>query len=148
MLHHHNRPYLEELHRLVGAAAAGDASAWRALVERFRARVSRIARGHQLGAHDVDDVAQETWVRLLENIRAIREPEAVGAWLETTAKRESLKVLRAGDRVRPCGDELLGDLPCADDPGLEAQERRTALAAALGRLPERQQAVLELLYDD
>jgi RNA polymerase sigma factor (sigma-70 family) len=155
MLHHHNRPYIDavdagrrELHRLVGAAADGDPFAWNALVERFRTRVSRTARVHQLGAHDVDDVAQETWVRLLENIRAIREPDAVGAWLETTAKRESLKVIRAVDRVRPCGDELLGDAACTDDPDLEAQERRAALAAALERLPDRQQALLGMLYDD
>jgi RNA polymerase sigma factor (sigma-70 family) len=156
--HHHTRAYVDaldasrprsaELERLVGAAADGDASALTALVERFRARVSRIARRHHLGTYDVEEVVQQTWVQMLEHIESIREPRAVGAWLETIARRESLQLLRAGDRVRPSDDELLGEAPWGNECTLEAIERRDALAAALERLTDRQRALLEKLYDE
>src|ERR1700754_29515 len=143
-----DRPRRDELGRLVGAAAQGDASAFTALVERFRGRVRRSARRHQLGSHDVEDVVQQTWVKLFEHIDAIREPEAVGAWLETIARHESLKLIRAGDRVPRPDDERLGEAPGGEESSLEARERREALTAALERLTERQRVLLATLYDE
>src|SRR4051794_34157424 len=79
-----------ELDRAVRAATAGDRVAWKAIVSRFSARVRNVARRHRLGSSDVDDVMQTTWLRLLQPIGQLREPAAVGAWLETTARRECL----------------------------------------------------------
>src|SRR4051794_19089771 len=107
MLDHHYRSYIgtleadrrtirartrppvdaRELERIVLAAATGDGSAWSALIERFAARVRVVARAHRLGAHDVEDVVQTTWLRLLEHIDRVHEPGALGSWLQTTARR-------------------------------------------------------------
>jgi DNA-directed RNA polymerase specialized sigma24 family protein len=99
------------LDQVVAAAATGDEGAWALLRERYAMRVRTVARQHRLAPHDVDDVAQTTWLRLLENINKLRDANAVGAWLETTARRESLAVLRRCKRERPTEDAFFADQP-------------------------------------
>lgn len=167
MLHHHNPGFIDtlqadrlargrrpveagELERLVAAAAAGDEPAWSALVDRFTTRVRAVARRHRLPAHDVEDVMQTTWMRLIEHIQRMREPLAVGAWLDTTSRRESLRMLRAQGRERPVEDAAFADEPAAGavDDRLEAFERHAALTLARERLPRRQRELLAMLLAD
>lgn len=60
-----------------------------------------IARAHDLGSADAMDVVQTTWLRLVEHVREVRDPDRVGAWLAVTARRESLRVRRLLARERP-----------------------------------------------
>src|SRR5262249_59270378 len=82
------------LDTLVRAAAAGDQAAWNELVERFQGLVWATARAHRLTRADAADVAQTVWLRLVENLGRIRDPERLGAWLATTAQRECLRHIR------------------------------------------------------
>ena len=86
---------------LVEAAVAGDASAWDRLVELFAPTVWAIARAHRLSTSDAADVSRTTWMRLVENLDRIDQPEHVQAWLATTTRRESLRVLRLAGRQGP-----------------------------------------------
>ncbi len=97
---------------LVLRAAAGDRSAWDELVSRFSGLVCAVARGHRLRSEDAAEVFQTTWLRLLENLAQLREPDRVGAWLATTARRECLRLFRQhGTERRGDGDpSLLVDL--------------------------------------
>jgi RNA polymerase sigma factor (sigma-70 family) len=139
-----------ELERTVMAAAAGDRAALSALVERFAARVRAVARAHRLSVHDVEDVAQTTWLRLLEHVETVRNPNAVGAWLETTARRESLRTLKATRRERPTDNDLVLDAPAppVDEQRLATAERRVAVAAAVEQLSGRQRDLLSMLFAD
>jgi RNA polymerase sigma factor (sigma-70 family) len=138
------------LERLVRAAAAGDQTALTKLVERFGARVRAVARSHRLSAHDIEDVMQTTWLRFHEHVAKIRDPHAVGAWLETTARRESQRVLRANTRERPTDDELVLDAPVppVEEQRLGASERRMAVAVALAQLPGHQRELLSMLFSE
>jgi RNA polymerase sigma factor (sigma-70 family) len=75
----------------------------------------------------------------------------VGAWLETTAKRESLDTARRRDRVRLSEDDDLVD-ERADETDitdqLEATQRATAVAQAIERLPESQRRLMALLASE
>jgi RNA polymerase sigma factor (sigma-70 family) len=135
---------------LVRAAAAGDERAWSALVDRFSKLVWAIARNHRLGADDAAEVSQTTWLRLAEHIDRLQDPSKVGGWLATTARHESLRVLRAAGRQIPMGD----DMPEPDQPApaideeLLRNERDRMLWQAFSRLPARDQALLRLLISD
>jgi DNA-directed RNA polymerase specialized sigma24 family protein len=95
-----------ELGRLLLAAAErGETPS--CVVRRLTTRIRAVARAHRLAAHDVEDVVQLTWLRALEHGREIREPASFGAWLHTTARRESLRVLREAARVQPVADDAL-----------------------------------------
>jgi len=139
------------LSEVVAAASAGDNHAWEELTKRFSTRIVGIARSCRLGHADVGEVHQTTWLRLVENISRIEQPERLGAWLATTARRESLRLLRK--RLRLAFDsDALADLPDDDAPALDAgplaEERSLLVQEAFSRLPPRCQQLLGLLSGD
>jgi RNA polymerase sigma factor (sigma-70 family) len=137
---------------LVRAAAAGDHQAWDALVDQFASTVWAIARAHRLNAADAADVSQTTWLRLLEHLDRIQQPERIGAWLATTARRESLHVLRMAGRQVPSGYdfEVLPDqgAAAAPDRGLLRSESAELVSELVDKLPVRSQLLLRLLSAD
>ena len=139
---------------LVKAAAHGDPHAWDRLVDRFASTVWAVARSHRLNAADAADVSQTTWMRLVENLDRIEQPERIGAWLVTTARRESLRVIcMAGRQVPHGGDfDLLPDPAPSQSPDdcfvADDRERERRVAALLEQLPTRSQLLLRLLSAD
>ena len=134
---------------LVEAAAIGDQDAWNALVERFASTVWAIARGYRLNSADAADVFQTTWLRLLEHLDRIEQPERVGAWLGTTARRECLRVLRITGRQVPSGQDfdVLPDPAPSQSPDRDiiARERSRIVNRLVERLPMRSQLLLRFL---
>src|SRR3954452_20185839 len=94
-------PHMSEVADLVQAAAEGDQVAWDELVDRFNGLVWSVARAHRLPPRGASDVVQTTWLRLVEHLGRLQDPERVGAWLATTARRECLRVLRHSARLLP-----------------------------------------------
>jgi len=136
---------------LVMAARAGGADAWNALVDRFSGRVRAVARSYRLGQADADDVYQLTFLRLVANLDAIREPDRVGAWLVTTASHECLRLLRRAGRQAPGDDDWEDDLVDAGpdiDVGVLTSERHRALWEAMSGLSAPCQRLLRFLTAD
>jgi RNA polymerase sigma factor (sigma-70 family) len=136
---------------LVAAAAAGEPLAWNQLIDRYAVLIRSVCRSHRLGDADTDDVAQLTWLRAVEHIGRLRDPDRFGAWIGTTARHECLAVLRGRKRVVPTADEISRPLFAehADPDETElAAERRAAVRHALGALPPRQQTLLRLLHSE
>jgi RNA polymerase sigma factor (sigma-70 family) len=137
---------------LVEQAAVGSQEAWNALVDRFASTVWAIARGHRLNPHDAADVFQTTWLRLVEHLDNIEHPERVGAWLATTARHESLRVLRVGGRQLPNGadfDTIADDrVDRSPDSDLISAEQSELLNQLVELLPIRSQTLLRLLSAD
>jgi RNA polymerase sigma factor (sigma-70 family) len=142
-------PDPNDLPALVDSAATGDHDAYAELVRRFDPRLRSIARGYRLDGADVDDVVQCTWLRLLERIEAIRNPEAIYAWLSTTTRRNALATIARRGREHITDDPALGD---GTDDGPEAavlaHERRDVLAGALRTLPERHRRLMTTFAAD
>jgi DNA-directed RNA polymerase specialized sigma24 family protein len=86
----------------VAAARDGDQEAWDHLVDRFAPAVWDAARRCGLSTADAARVSQATWLRLLEHLHWIDQPESIGAWLVTAARRESVRLLRLTGR--PAGE--------------------------------------------
>jgi RNA polymerase sigma factor (sigma-70 family) len=136
--------------RAVAAAARGDEAAWNHLVDRYSNLLWAVARAHRLSRADAADVVQATWLRLVEHLADIRNPDRIGAWLATTARREALLTIRRGARCEP--SENVDVVPDAHAPGADDEllrgERRTAIVTALRRLPTRDLTLLRLLTLD
>jgi RNA polymerase sigma factor (sigma-70 family) len=136
---------------LVKEAATGNETAWNALVARFSGMITSIARSYRLGRTDGEDVIQTVWLRLVEGVGTIRDPERVGAWLAAVTRHEALRMLRRAGREAPVADTGMDQTPsadCAADEGILAAERRVAVWEALDRLPARTQAVMRCLLAD
>jgi RNA polymerase sigma factor (sigma-70 family) len=134
---------------LLEAARRGDQAAWDGLVARFNGLVWSIARGYRLDVADAHDAVQMTWLRLVENLNRISEPDRLAAWLATTARRECLQLMRKSRRDRPATlENALSDI--ADpappvDAAMLLDERDRALWRALASISERCQRLLRVL---
>ena len=120
------------------------------LVDRFSGLVWATARAHRLARDDAADVAQTTWLRLVEHLDRIRDPDRVGAWLATTARHESLRVIRRGAREQPVDDADLFEAPDDDtiDRILVDPAGDGPLWRAFAALSERCKSLLRLLLSD
>ena len=136
---------------LVTRARDGDAQAWDALVERFGPLIWSICRSYRLERADVEDVAQNVWLKLVDQLGRVRDPAALAGWLATTTRRECFRARQAADKFAPDG-QAVDDLPeedavTAEDEVLLA-ERHAALREAFARLPVSNQRLLALLAAD
>jgi RNA polymerase sigma factor (sigma-70 family) len=138
---------LTELADRVRAAAAGDQAAWEAIVASYQGLVWATARAHRLSHADAADVAQTTWLRLVEHLDRIHDPERLGAWLATTARHECLRFIRLRGRELASDDADTFESPSDEGPELAllVGERDSALWRAFARLSERCRALLRLL---
>lgn len=130
---------------LVRAARGGDRAAFAELVARFDPMIRRLAVTITRSAEDADDVAQQTWLALLEKIDSLQQEEALPGWLATTARREALHVVRRRGRSVPLDGVVLDR---AEDPaeGPEDQVAKQDLAErvrrALEQLPRQRRNLL------
>jgi RNA polymerase sigma factor (sigma-70 family) len=140
-------PSNETVTELVGRAASGHQDAWDALVGRYENLLWSVGRAHRLDTADAADVVQTTWLRLLENLDRIEDPERLAGWLVTTARRECLRLLRRAGREVPddLAVDLVDDVTPPPDAALLEQERDVELWRCFGLLPERCQRLLRVL---
>ncbi len=134
---------------LLSQAHAGSAEAWSELVERYARLVWSIVRGYRLDAATAADVSQTVWLRLVEHLDRIRDPERLAGWLATTARNESLRALRRSARERPVAvfEDRADDVADPGD-GLIAAEERDRLLAALDTLEVSCRELLRLTCAD
>lgn len=137
-----------ELRPVIAAAIDGDEDAWNTIIDRFSALVWRVARSFRLNAADAADVSQITWLKVVEHLDALREPDALGAWIAVTARREALQLMRRRREI-PVDDTMWTDLADDDAPGPGQRLLREAanreLWDAFHRLPQRCRTVLRML---
>lgn len=141
---------------LVQRAQHGDALAWDELVERFGSLVWWTARQRGLSNADAADVSQTTWLRCVQSIDKIRDPEAIRSWLVTTARREAIRLSKRAGRHVLVGDEQEHQLDMIDvrdqvsvDTSLIAEEEDRGVRQAMERLPKRgQDLLIALMAED
>jgi len=132
----------------VGRARAGDAEAFRVLVERYRDRVYGLALRIVRSAADAEEVAQDAFVRAWLALPRFRGEASFSTWIYRIAARRAfdraltLKLRRGREAGIEAGDGA------AAAPGDEAP--RTALARQLEQLvavlPPAQRAAVTLYY--
>lgn len=140
-----------ETHALVRAAAGGDMRAWEELVDRYNQLVRTVAFAHRLTGADVEDVVQTTWLRALEHLKRMRQPERIAAWLVTVARRECLMLRKIAARTVPTTQERLATEPDSSlplDAELLAAERKVMVERAWRTLTPRERGLLRLLHWD
>lgn len=132
----------------VRRAATGEQRAWDALVGAFGRMVWAVAAAHRLSPADAGEVSQTTWLRLVEHLDRIEQPERLAGWLATTARRESLRLLKLRSREFPTDNETRFDR-AADGLTPETvvleHERDAHLRRAFAALPERCRLLLHLV---
>jgi RNA polymerase sigma factor (sigma-70 family) len=138
--------------RLVRRAAEGDRWAWERLVDQYARLIWAMTRDFKLAESDAADVAQVTWLRLLEHIDRLEHPARVGSWLAATTRHECLRTVAARKKIMLVPDDAaLTDIAAHQpevDERLLADERAQDVREAVSSLPWQWQRLLQLLMAD
>lgn len=142
-------------------ALDGDAAAWSALVAQHNRKVvvALLARGAPI--EQAKDLAQETWLRLIESQRAGRLASislpglaiVQAGYLLHNAQREGRHVANAAEPRDPGGDSDGWSGPASTDPAPLPEElvlhrdRVERVASALSTCPPSARRVFEFVYD-
>jgi RNA polymerase sigma factor (sigma-70 family) len=144
---------------LVQRCLQGDANAWRQLVDRYARLVHSVPVRYGLSPSEVDDVGQEVFLALAQNMHTIEDPDRLPAWLVTTARRVCWRTVQRHRLEQPLeeegegGDErglrpeLVSPLPTPEQ-ALAGWDRQSTLHAAIARLNERCRKLILLIFLD
>ncbi|HEY9053797.1 MAG TPA: sigma-70 family RNA polymerase sigma factor [Rectinemataceae bacterium] len=136
--------------RAVELTLSGQKEAFRAIVDRYGARILSFCRARLRSEEEARDAAQEVFVHAYRSLARFRLGESFPAWLFAIAANHARTRYRlfASDRhkVEAAGSELAAS--AASDPAEEAVQaiRAQALRRAVAALPKEQRAPVELYY--
>lgn len=129
-------------------ARLGDPDALQELIISHRTIVEQVARSFVSDHADIDDIAQETWIRASQALGSLREGTRFRPWLRAITRNACLTFL---SRRRHCDSLDVEDAPdpadpAADGPEASAEQRdeRRRVWEALGALPELDRRALYL----
>jgi RNA polymerase sigma factor (sigma-70 family) len=140
---------------LLLACRRGDGAAWETLVNRFQRLIYAIPRRAGLDEDAASEVFQEVFTTLFEKLDDIEQPERLHAWLVTTARRKTWRLIsrdrfsRQQSQDDEDGDAELNELPdsapLADEVLIRLEEQHR-VRTALSELDERCRKLLTLLF--
>jgi RNA polymerase sigma-70 factor (ECF subfamily) len=153
---------------LVGRLRDGDEATFALLLDTWSRGMQRVATSYVANSATAEEVVQDTWLAVIENIDSFEARSSLKHWVfriaANTAKRRATRDSRtvpSGDmgpdeptvdprRFRPADQLYPGHWsdppapwPSPDQEAMRAEVRRL-IADAVGRLPARQRAVITL----
>ncbi len=142
--------------KLVSACRRGEEEAWQELVARYQRLIYAIPRRAGLDENLSSEVFQQVFTILVEKLDRIEQPSQIQAWLVTTAKRETWRLMnreRKGRLTSQAEDDdfasqtaTLSDHAALSDAALLALEEQHIVRLALDELDERCRSLLTLLF--
>lgn len=142
---------------LLLACRRGDELAWESLVHRYQRLIYAIPQRAGLDQNQAAEVFQDVFVTLLQKLDDIEQPERLHAWLVTTARRKTWRMISRDQPLQQAGEDddrptdMLADLPdqaALPDEVLVRLEEQHRVRAALAALDERCRTLLTMLYYD
>jgi RNA polymerase sigma-70 factor (ECF subfamily) len=127
---------------LVGQVLQGNLGAYGELVTRYTAQIAALCRAH-VPRHEVEDLVQETFLRGLDNLAGLREPERFGFWLYTIARNLSRDWHNNPENTHVPLDATAHLRAAHEDDRLD---RTADLKECIRRLPVEQREVVEIYY--
>lgn len=138
-----------DIERLLGRAAAGDADAWRRIVDAYGRRVFGLLRA-QCGNSDLaEEITQSTFCTMAEKLAGYTESGRFEQWLFRIAMNRLRDEMRRRKRhaVSVADDTLTGLAGAAPAaPAAFAPEDVEALSRAIARLNEADREVVHLRH--
>jgi RNA polymerase sigma-70 factor (ECF subfamily) len=133
---------------LLARAAAGDAAAWRLLVERFGPRVFAFLRSYTHDSELAEEIAQSVFCTVARKLPDYVEQGRFESWLFRIAiNRLRDEMRRRKKHARPMDTDLLGDVgPAARTEEHASPEELAALREAMEQLSEPDRLVIDLRH--
>ena len=135
---------------LVERCRKGDDEAWRQMVDHLGQRVYSVAYHFTLKREDAEELSQEIFLKIFENLHRYDGSFPLLAWVVSLARNLCIDRYRRRKRERSfrfvSDDAVAPMLQSGDDPAAEAikRERTKLLFWALGEIPEDLAEILVL----
>jgi RNA polymerase sigma-70 factor (ECF subfamily) len=131
--------------------SAGDSAVVEHFNEYFGELILIKLRARQYASHTIDDIRQETFLRVFQVLRrdGIRQPERIGAFVNSVCNNVVLEFGRAGSRIT-----FTDEPPEASDHRVDSEselierERRDNVRKLLARMPAKNQKLLRAVFLD
>lgn len=130
---------------LLRAHLAGDRKALPTLIRRYQQPVLRLALRYARDPDEAEELAQRTFLRVLDHASELEESVAFRAYLFRVAANLCKNHLR--DRARLVLGMPLEIIAAPEGEPLEEKQRRARVRECLARLPMRQRQVVSLRID-
>lgn len=140
-----------ELRTLMASAQAGDAAAYRMLLEACVPMIRRLARQNGTDANHLDDVVQDSLITIHRARHTFDPGRPFLPWLRAIVQRRGIDVRRRAGRQAarelhaPLAYEAHPDPATGADQKVHAQGRAARMHAAVKQLPPGQREALEQL---
>lgn len=126
---------------LARRAAAGQAEAWDEILDLYGERLYNLAFQFAGSSQEAEDLTQEIFLRLYQNLRLYRGDSPLVAWTLRLSRNlciDHYRRMRQERRSTAVSEEVLRYLPASDDVQAEAQNREElqAVYRALEEMPE------------
>jgi RNA polymerase sigma-70 factor (ECF subfamily) len=139
--------------KLIQAAQEGDRQAFGQLVERFKGKVFAAALAISGNRDEARELTQETFVRALQGLPKLQEPERFPAWLRgiahTAAKDGRRRTARDRRHTQAAGQLRPNQQGAVDEAVAQREESDRAqalLADLVSALPEDVRVALDLRF--
>ncbi|MBU2651808.1 MAG: RNA polymerase sigma factor [Bacteroidetes bacterium] len=117
------------------------------LVRKYQQKVYYLIRRMVLSHDDADDISQDVFVKVWENIHNFREESKLFTWIYRIATNEALNFLKQSERKRIMSEGAgLPSTSVSQDPYFSGDEIQAKFYDAIRLLPPRQQLVFNLKY--
>ena len=141
----------EQVSSLVVAAQQGDRAAFGRLAQRYERAVYATAY-RRLGNHsEAQEVTQEVFVKAMQKLSQLRQPECFGGWLRSMTNRMAInRAVRKSPGVSTEPASLAANCIDRQTPlaSALAREERSQVRAGLRRLKRTDRATLMAFYVD
>ncbi len=125
--------------------------AFNLLVRKYQEKVYYFVRRMVVDHDDSDDVVQNIFIKVWNNLESFREDSKLFTWLYRIAVNESLSFLKSKQLrsyLSLSSPEAMTVKSLRDDPYFDGQEIQKRLREAIIRLPKKQQLVFNMRYYD
>lgn len=132
---------------LARRAASGRPEAWKELLALYGERIYNLAVHFAGRAEDAEDLTQEVFLRLYQNLRLYRGDVPLAAWALRLSRNLCIDHYRRTRRERRAdvlSEEVLERMPAGEDPQAEAQKRQQLRAVYRG-LEEMSEELAEVV---
>ncbi len=130
---------------LVRQVLAGQRDAYGKLVDRYLAAAFSVAFPHTRNRLDAEDAAQEGFLRALQTLDRLRDPERFAPWLLTIVRNISVDIVAARERERKSGTKVASD-DATWIPDMEKRDMWAKLHEQIQQLDDQHREVLMLFY--
>ena len=124
----------------------GDSRAFRELVEIFERRLLYYLRRLANNEQEAWDILQQVWIKVIRNIRSIKNPRKFKSWLYTVAHHTAADRISALVKERARREEIDLDEMADENSDFEPFENASLVHYGLSKLSVDQREILTLFY--